>query len=60
MDGADTKTLSAVRFALLKRLGDTGTIDLSVVRGLSERPSVVSIPINQWLSDIEEPDPIAA
>ena len=60
VDGADTKTLSAVRFALLKRLGDTGTIDLSVVRGLSERASVVSIPINQWLSDIEEPDPITA
>ena len=60
VDGTSTQTVSNVRFALLKRLGDTGTIDISVGSALGDFQQTHAIPIRRWLSGAEAPDPIVA
>jgi len=60
VDGQATSTVSGVRFALLKRLGDTGHIDLTVGNALSDVGQRYSIPIVSWLGEAEAPDPAAA
>ena len=60
VDGVRTQTVSNVRFALLKRLGDTGTIDISVGTALSDLQETYALPINRWLGGAEAPDPTRA
>jgi regulator of sigma E protease len=60
VDGAITRTVSNVRFALLKRLGDTGTIDISVGSTLSDLHQTYALPIDRWLGGAEAPDPTRA
>lgn len=60
VDGTSTQTVSNVRFALLKRLGDTGTIDISVGSALSDLQQTYVLPIDRWLGGAEAPDPIRA
>ena len=60
VDGQATSTVSGVRFALLKRLGDTGQIDLTVGNALSDVGQRYAIPIVNWLGEAEAPDPAAA
>ena len=60
VDGTSTQTVSNVRFALLKRLGDTGTIDISVGSALSDLQQTYALPIDRWLGGAEAPDPTRA
>jgi regulator of sigma E protease len=60
VDGEPTQTVADVRFALLKRLGDTGTIEVAVGSGLSDLRQSYSLPINRWLGGAEAPDPTRA
>ena len=60
VDGTSTQSVSNVRFALLKRLGDTGTIDISVGSALSDLQQTYALPIDRWLGGAEAPDPIRA
>jgi len=60
VDGTSTQTVSNVRFALLKRLGDTGTVDISVGSALSDLQQTYAMPIDRWLGGAEAPDPIRA
>ena len=60
VDGASTQTVSNVRFALLKRLGDTGSIDISVGNALSDLQQTYALPIDRWLGGAEAPDPTRA
>ena len=60
VDGASTPTIANVRFALLKRLGDTGTIDISVGSALSNLQQTYALPIDRWLGGAEAPDPTKA
>jgi regulator of sigma E protease len=60
VDGQATSTVSGVRFALLKRLGDSGHIDLTVGNALSDVGQRYAIPIVNWLGEAEAPDPAAA
>jgi regulator of sigma E protease len=60
VDGQATSTVSGVRFALLKRLGDSGHIDLTVGNALSDVGQRYSIPIVSWLGEAEAPDPAVA
>ena len=60
VDGTSTQSVSNVRFALLKRLGDTGTIDISVGSALSDLQQTYVLPIDRWLGGAEAPDPIRA
>ena len=57
VDGESTKTVSAVRFELLKRLGDSGRIELTVGNALSDINQRYSLPITTWLGTEEAPDP---
>ena len=56
VDGVSTQTVSNVRFALLKRLGDTGTIDISVGSALGDLQQTYALPIDRWLGGAEAPD----
>ena len=60
VDGESTKTVSAVRFELLKRLGDSGRIELTVGNALSDINQRYSPPITTWLGNEEAPDPVGA
>jgi regulator of sigma E protease len=60
VDGESTQTVADVRFALLKRLGDTGTIEVAVGSGLSDLRQLYSLPIDRWLGGAEAPDPTRA
>ncbi|MEC7610254.1 MAG: RIP metalloprotease RseP [Pseudomonadota bacterium] len=60
VDGTSTQTVSNVRFALLKRLGNTGTIDISVGSALSDPQQSYALPIDRWLGGAEAPDPTRA
>lgn len=60
VDGESTKTVSAVRFELLKRLGDSGDIEITVGSGLSDITQQYRLPITNWLGTEEAPDPVAA
>ena len=60
VDGASVQTVSNVRFALLKRLGDTGTIDISVGSALNDLQQTFALPIDRWLGGAEAPDPTLA
>jgi regulator of sigma E protease len=60
VDGVSTQTVSNVRFALLKRLGDTGTIDISVGSALRDLQQTFALPIDRWLGGAEAPDPTRA
>lgn len=60
VDGEPTQTVADVRFALLKRLGDTGTIEVAVGSGLSDLRQSYSLPIDRWLGGAEAPDPTRA
>ena len=60
VDGASTSTIANVRFALLKRLGDTGTIDIAVGSALSNLQQTYALPIDRWLGGAEAPDPTRA
>ncbi|MGB0222714.1 MAG: RIP metalloprotease RseP [Luminiphilus sp.] len=60
VDGMSTQTVSNVRFALLKRLGDTGTIDIAVGSALSDLQQTYALPIDRWLGGAEAPDPVRA
>ena len=60
VDGTSTQTVLNVRFALLKRLGDTGTIDISVGSAPSDLQQTYALPIDRWLGGAEAPDPTRA
>ena len=60
VDGTSTQTISNVRFALLKRLGDTGTVDISVGSALIDLQQTYTLPIDRWLGGAEAPDPTRA
>ena len=60
VDSEPTRTVSNVRFALLQRLGDTGTIEIAIGSPLSDVQQSYPLPINRWLGDAEAPDPTLA
>ena len=60
IDGRETPTLAAVNFALLKRLGDSGTLTLAARYPGSDVVTESETRIIQWLKGDEEPDPFGA
>jgi regulator of sigma E protease len=56
IDGRVTPTVSAVNFALLERLGDSGQISVAIRRPGSDVSRESSVAIFQWLKDQEEPN----
>ena len=61
VDGKTTADWSTVNLQLIKRLGDTGTIELSLREpGSGSAVSAYHIGIQQWLTGKPEPDPMSA
>ncbi len=60
VDGRATPTVSAVNFALLERLGDSGQLRLSMKRPGSDVARESSVAISQWLKGEQEPNLLAA
>ncbi len=56
VDGRETPTWQALSFALLERIGDTGTITFSTRYPGSDLIYESEAHIERWLSDQEEPD----
>ncbi|KZX55081.1 zinc metallopeptidase RseP [Halioglobus sp. HI00S01] len=56
VDGADTPTWRALSFALLDRIGDSGTIEFAVSYPGSDMVYESEVVIDRWLSEQEEPD----
>jgi len=56
VDGGETPTWQALSFQLLDRIGDTGTIAMTVRTPGSDALYEARIAIDQWLSDQEEPN----
>lgn len=56
IDGAETPTWQAFSFALLDRIGDTGTIRFSAKYPGSDMVYESEASIERWLSDEDEPD----
>lgn len=60
VDGRATPTVSAVNFALLERLGDSGQLRVSMKRPGSDVARESSVAISQWLKGEQEPNLLAA
>ena len=58
VDGDETALWQHVNLQLLARMGETGQVELTVLPGGSSTTRTVSIPINAWLSDSTEPNPL--
>ena len=56
VDGRKTPTWQALSFQLLKRIGDTGTIDFAVRYPDSDVVYESQGQLNRWLAGVEEPD----
>ena len=60
IDGRETPTVTAVNFALLERLGDSGTLTLAARYTGSAAVTESEARISQWLKGEEEPDLLGA
>lgn len=60
IDDRATPTVAAVNFALLERLGDSGTLKLAVRYSDSDVVVESAVPIHQWLKGQEEPNLLSA
>jgi regulator of sigma E protease len=56
VDGVETPTWQALTFRLLDRIGDTGEIEFTARYRDVDAVEQLRAPINEWLSDQEEPD----
>ena len=58
VDGTETFTWQQVNIKMLSRLGETGEIKLTIARpGIDENLNIV-LPINEWMANNIEPDPL--
>lgn len=59
VDGVPTVTSQAVMERLFMRLGETGVLELKVSHPESDLHYDLDIPLQDWLSDVRDPDPAA-
>tara|TARA_B110000503_G_scaffold108736_1_gene162647 strand:- start:729 stop:2084 length:1356 start_codon:yes stop_codon:yes gene_type:complete len=59
VDGHPTPTVAALGFKLLDRLGDSGLVQIGIKYPDSDMVYFSEAPLNRWLIDQEQPDPIA-
>lgn len=59
IDGVDTPTRQAVMEQLFRRLGETGTVAVTVAEPESGERRDLQFALNNWLSGEKDPDPIA-
>ena len=59
VDGHSTPTVAALSFQLLERLGDSGLIQIGVKYPDSDVVYFSEAPLERWMIEQEQPDPIA-
>ncbi len=60
INNQDTSGWAAVNLQLVRRLGESGTLELSVRGTGSDSPITRRIELREWLKGVDEPDPIAS
>ena len=60
IDGRATPTVSAVNFALLERLGDSGQLNVAMKQPGTDAARASSVALFQWLKGQQEPNLLAA
>ncbi|TLX54040.1 RIP metalloprotease RseP [Stutzerimonas nosocomialis] len=60
INNQETSGWAAVNLQLVRRLGESGTLELSVRDAGSDHPITRQIELREWLKGVEEPDPIAS
>ncbi|MBA1274267.1 RIP metalloprotease RseP [Stutzerimonas azotifigens] len=60
VNNQETSGWAAVNLQLVRRLGESGTLQLSVRDAGSDQPIARQIDLREWLKGVEEPDPIAS
>ncbi len=60
VDGKETVTWSEVNLTLFERVGDTGHIQFQVKQAGSEVLTELRVPIQSWLTEVDEPNPTSA
>jgi regulator of sigma E protease len=58
IDGTETSTWEDVSWNLIGYLGETGHIEIQV-QSPGEVPRVVEVFVEEWLSEVEQPDPLS-
>ncbi|KTC41226.1 zinc metallopeptidase RseP [Pseudomonas putida] len=58
VDGESTAGWAAVNLQMVRRLGETGSLQLTVREPGSDAETTRSLALSQWLQGSEEPDPI--
>ncbi|MBD8476335.1 sigma E protease regulator RseP [Pseudomonas sp. CFBP 8770] len=58
VDGESTSGWAAVNLQMVRRLGETGALQLTVREPGSSNEATRSLALNQWLQGSDEPDPI--
>lgn len=60
VDDVATLTWQDVNIRMLSRMGESGTLTLTVTSPQSDASEHIRIPINNWLKGMQEPDPLLA
>ncbi len=60
VNGKPTTGWADVNLQLIRRLGESGTLELLVRPAGSESPQRLQLELNDWLKGVEEPDPIGS
>ncbi|MBB1485038.1 RIP metalloprotease RseP [Oceanospirillum sediminis] len=59
VDDKPVNSWQDVGLAMLSRVGDTGTLSLTVQEWQGYDQTTLRIPVNRWLTDVQEPDPLS-
>lgn len=60
VDGEETAGWAAVNLQMVRRLGESGTLEITVREPGSSVNAQRQLVLKDWLKDVEEPDPIAS
>lgn len=60
VDGVETQSWQEVNLQLIRRLGETGQMQIMAIDGPGATPQSYTLVLNDWLRGADQPDPIAA
>ncbi|MFO7704915.1 MAG: sigma E protease regulator RseP [Halopseudomonas sp.] len=60
VDGVATQSWQEVNLQLIRRLGETGQMQIMAIDGPGATPQSYTLVLNDWLRGADQPDPIAA
>lgn len=60
VDGVETRSWQDVNLQLIRRLGETGQMQVMAIDGPGATPQSYTLVLNDWLRGADQPDPIGA